>query len=173
MNRIEMAITLFVTISIYITALVITIKRIKDKKRRQIPLGILYVIAIVLVVLYSYYTSCGNYDRYGNRNSSFAQVIYYAQDGKKYRMQGDFNDLNAEIYFINISNSQDRHKEKNSFINKKGYIFFDDSGQKVKSANKSNDVALYIDGNGQRCYDARCVQWGWTGGMTGTFWWLK
>lgn len=149
-----------------------TIKRMKEHKKRHIPLGLLYALAIVLIIAYSYYTAYGNYDRYGNRNSSFAQVLYYSQDGNKYRMQGDFDDTSAELYFVNINSSQDRHKEENSFINKKGYIFFDDSGQKVKSANNSKDVALYVDGNGQRCYAAECVKWGWTGGMTGTLWWL-
>jgi hypothetical protein len=168
MNRLQLAITLCVTIALYITACVICAKKIKTKEKASTAVEIFAFVAVALLIFFLFYPS-DYYDRYGNRYSDYTQVMYYSQTGEKYIYEGDPDAYYGEAYYINISNPQDRHRDLNSFITRDGYIFFDDSGKKIKPAS-TDDALIYLDENGNICYGADDVDWTWTGKLDVSPW---
>jgi hypothetical protein len=137
---------------------------VKNKNTIQNTLIIMILLVSSLIFFFVSYTSFGSYDRFGNRYSEYTKVLYYSENGQTYKMiPGEYY---GDTYYVNFNNPNERHVDTVSYISQDGYIFFDDAGTTVKSANKNN-VAIYIDGNGEECYEAHYITWNWTGGISG------
>lgn len=79
------------------------------------------LIAIGAFWAFNFYTTSGNYDRLGNRYNNYRDVLYYSKTGEVYKVEG--GDYYGEAYYVNIKNSEERHKDIFSFISKDGFIF--------------------------------------------------
>lgn len=161
MDRSQMILTLGTVILVFIALSILIWKKIEDTRKKKIAVSILVFVAFTFIIWFLYYTSFGAYDRFGNRYQDDAQVLYYSMDGQTYIHEGEYY---GESYFVNTKKQKECHLDKHSFITKSGYIFFDDSGKKVKSVHK-DDMNLYIE-NGTECYGASEVIFGWTGAVS-------
>lgn len=163
MNREQIIITVGAVILAYIIILVFTAKRIKEKNKKDNIFSMMLLIAVVLVLLFILEVMIAPFDRNGNRYDQFGDdMLYYSSDGQTYI--GEYGKDIKHDYFVNIKNSDDTHSALTSYVNKQGYIFFDDKVVQIQKSTDDN-YALYVDENGNDCYLAEDVTWNWMGLM--------
>jgi len=111
-----MIITICIVVSLFITICVILRKMVKTKIKIQITATIMILVALSLIFLFIFYTSFGNYDRFGNQYSDFTKVLYYSKNGQTYKMiAGEYY---GDTYYVNINNPNERHVDSVSYISK-------------------------------------------------------
>lgn len=96
--------------------------------------------------------------------SDYEAVPYYTKSGSRYRYITENDKDGHELYYL-VNIRGDRHEAYDCYIDKDGYLVFDDDKTFVKNQDSSKKVAKFSDSDGNQYINALEASWDENGNL--------